>query len=119
VLAVARASGVGDRLNERYQIRSALTSYAGGSEWAVSTGRRGGAELQPLVGWAALGPSAGRTASAPGEGPFSVEEALARSLLLAAAAQRWDVVAQLARELEARRLDSSGVTRLDAAKRRT
>ncbi len=34
----------------------------------------------------------------------SAESALARALLLAAEAQRWEVVTQLARELEARRL---------------
>ena len=34
----------------------------------------------------------------------TVEEALARALALAAEAQRWELVAQLAGELEARRL---------------
>jgi hypothetical protein len=38
----------------------------------------------------------------------TVEDALARALSLAAAGQRWDVVAQLARELEARRLARAG-----------
>ena len=38
----------------------------------------------------------------------SVEQALARALDAAAAAGRFDVVSQLARELEARRLATSG-----------
>jgi hypothetical protein len=38
----------------------------------------------------------------------SVEEALARAIDAAAAAGRFDVVAQLARELEARRLATAG-----------
>jgi len=38
----------------------------------------------------------------------SVEGALARALQLAAEAARWDVVSQLARELEARRLARDG-----------
>lgn len=40
--------------------------------------------------------------------PAHVEDALAEALRGAAAAGRWDVVAQLARELEARRLASAG-----------
>jgi hypothetical protein len=48
-----------------------------------------------------------------------VERALVRALGAAAAAGRFDVVAQLARELEARRLTRAGnVVPLDAAKRR-
>lgn len=39
----------------------------------------------------------------------SVEDALADAISKASAAGRWDVVAQLARELEARRLDAAGV----------
>jgi hypothetical protein len=39
---------------------------------------------------------------------IDVETALAEALAGATRAQRWDVVAQLARELEARRLASSG-----------
>jgi hypothetical protein len=38
----------------------------------------------------------------------SVEGALARALQLAAEAGRWDVVCQLARELEARRFAAAG-----------
>jgi hypothetical protein len=40
--------------------------------------------------------------------PLTAEDALARALALAAEAQRCDVVAPLARELEARRLEASG-----------
>lgn len=48
----------------------------------------------------------------------AVEEALAQALAGATAAQRWDVVAQLAKELEARRLArSANVVALDPAKR--
>jgi hypothetical protein len=48
-----------------------------------------------------------------------VEAALARALTEASAAGRWDVVAQLARELESRRTASAGnVVQLDAGKRR-
>ena len=36
--------------------------------------------------------------------------------MLAAEAGRFDVVAQLARELEARRLDAAGVVKIDSAK---
>lgn len=39
--------------------------------------------------------------------PVSLDEAMASALAEASAAGRWDVVAQLARELEARRLASS------------
>jgi hypothetical protein len=39
----------------------------------------------------------------------SVDNALAVALARAAAAGRWDIVAQLARELEARRLRAAGV----------
>jgi hypothetical protein len=48
----------------------------------------------------------------------NVETALAAALTGAAEAERWDVVAQLARELEARRLAQAGnVVRLKAARR--
>ena len=47
-----------------------------------------------------------------GEAPESVEDALAVALAAASAAGRWDVVAQLARELEARRLAASGAVDL-------
>jgi hypothetical protein len=43
----------------------------------------------------------------------SVEDALAFALARAADAARWDVVAQLARELEARRLEAAGVSLLE------
>jgi hypothetical protein len=50
--------------------------------------------------------------------PDSFERALAQALALAANAGRFDVVAQLARELEARRLRLTGnVVRLDACNR--
>jgi hypothetical protein len=46
-----------------------------------------------------------------------VEDALAFALARASAAGRWDVVAQLARELEARRMaDAGNVVRLDTAR---
>jgi hypothetical protein len=43
--------------------------------------------------------------------PESVEHALARALSRAADAGRWEIVAQLARELEARRLGDTGASR--------
>jgi hypothetical protein len=39
----------------------------------------------------------------------SVEDALARAIAQASAVGRWDIVAQLARELEARRLAAADV----------
>jgi hypothetical protein len=60
-------------------------------------------------------------AGGPAFGPVAnaVETALARALEAAAAAGRFDVVAQLARELEARRLArSSNVVSLDRSRRR-
>jgi hypothetical protein len=55
--------------------------------------------------------------------PFAAEPAdvgvtLARALEAAAAAGKWDVVSQLAREIEARRLDAAGVPKLDAERRK-
>ena len=47
-----------------------------------------------------------------------VEVALATALTAAATAGRFDVVAQLARELEARRLAGSNVVAVDTARRR-
>jgi len=47
-----------------------------------------------------------------------VEEALAAALAGATAAGRWDIVAQLARELEARRLARAQVPTLDEARAR-
>jgi hypothetical protein len=44
----------------------------------------------------------------------SVEDMLAAALARASEAGRWDIVAQLARELEARRLACVGVVQLDA-----
>ena len=58
--------------------------------------------------------------SARSEVPFSrpaettLEDALAGALAQASAAGRWDIVAQLARELEARRLAAAGVALLPA-----
>ena len=53
-----------------------------------------------------------------GGGDIEVEAADARALGAAAAAGRFDVVAQLARELEARRLARAGnVVRIDAMRR--
>ena len=50
----------------------------------------------------------------------NVEGLLAAALERASAAGRWDVVAALARELEARRLEAaSNVVMLDSAKRRS
>jgi len=46
-----------------------------------------------------------------------IESALAEALRAASAAGRWDIVAQLARELEARRLAGSNVERLDVTKK--
>jgi hypothetical protein len=43
------------------------------------------------------------------DGPLTVEDALAVALARASAAHEWAVVAQLARELEARRLTAAGV----------
>jgi hypothetical protein len=45
-------------------------------------------------------------------GPLTVEDALAVALARASAAHEWAVVAQLARELEARRLSAAGVRSL-------
>jgi hypothetical protein len=58
--------------------------------------------------------------STPIDATADVEGALARALDAAAAAGRFDVVAQLARELEARRVASSGAIDLadERAKRR-
>src|SRR5260370_37191668 len=46
----------------------------------------------------------------------SVEDMLAVALARASEAGRWDIVAQLARELQARRLACAGVRQLDAAR---
>jgi len=46
----------------------------------------------------------------------SVEDMLAATLARAAEAGRWDIVAQLARELEARRLAGAGIAQLDATR---
>lgn len=42
----------------------------------------------------------------------TVEDALARAIAEASVVGRWDIVAQLARELEARRLSAAGVRSL-------
>ncbi len=46
----------------------------------------------------------------------TIEGALALALVKATEAGRWDVVAQLARELEARRLEGSNVVGLEAGR---
>jgi hypothetical protein len=48
----------------------------------------------------------------------TIEDALAVALSEASRAARWDIVAQLARELEARRLSHAGVTTLEAHRAR-
>jgi hypothetical protein len=48
--------------------------------------------------------------------PVTVEGALAKALERASAAQRWDIVAQVAHELQARRLAALGVTALADAR---
>jgi len=48
--------------------------------------------------------------------PDAIECALADALTKATAAGKWDIVAQLARELEARRLAAVDVPRLDDAR---
>ncbi len=50
--------------------------------------------------------------------PASIEDALAGALSAAAGCGRWDVVSQLAKELEARRLALGGVTSLDDVRAR-
>jgi hypothetical protein len=59
---------------------------------------------EPVV----IGPNKMHSAAAP----LTVENALAVALARASAAQQWAVVAQLARELEARRLAAAGVRSL-------
>jgi integrase len=54
-----------------------------------------------------------RSVVAFGHSDFDVESALARALVEASAAQRWDVVVLLAKELEARRFARAGVLELD------
>jgi hypothetical protein len=55
----------------------------------------------------------------PGEHPADpIEAAVAEALRGATAAGQWSVVAQLARELEARREARAGVVRLDAERAR-
>jgi hypothetical protein len=61
---------------------------------------------------------AGQVGNAWGYSIDHVESALAKALEGATAAGRWDVVAQLARELEARRLArTDNVVNLDVARR--
>jgi hypothetical protein len=59
-----------------------------------------------------------RTARIRSEASSNVDDALARALSGASAAGRWDIVAQPARELEARRLAIAGVSKLDPTMRR-
>jgi len=54
----------------------------------------------------------------PGVTPDPVEVALAEALTRASAAGAWDAVAQLARELEARRRAAGAVVDLDAERTR-
>jgi hypothetical protein len=63
---------------------------------------------------AAIGPTSGPSAGPAGD---DVEAALAKALEQAAAAGRFDVVALLAGELQARRLARSDVVALDAKRR--
>jgi ApbE superfamily uncharacterized protein (UPF0280 family) len=49
--------------------------------------------------------------------PKSIEDALATAIAEASKAGRWDIVAQLARELEARRLSAADVTNLSTRNR--
>lgn len=53
-----------------------------------------------------------------GPADLSVENALAMAIERASKAERWDVVAQLARELEARRLAATGAIDLDVERER-
>jgi hypothetical protein len=46
--------------------------------------------------------------AAPVDSPVTAEDALAVAVMRAAEAKQWDIVAQLARELEARRLERTG-----------
>ena len=48
-----------------------------------------------------------------------MEDALAEALMGAAAAGRWDIVAQLGRELEARRLAAASTPSLDERRDKT
>jgi hypothetical protein len=48
----------------------------------------------------------------------TVEDALAKAIAQASVVGRWDIVAQLARELEARRLSAAGVSLLADVRRR-
>ena len=53
-----------------------------------------------------------------GPNDLGVENALARAIERAVGSQRWDIVAQLARELEARRLARSSVAQVARPPRR-
>jgi hypothetical protein len=64
-----------------------------------------------------IGPSDLQSATAPPTPSGSVEDALAGALTKAAAAGQWELVAQLARELEARRLGAADVTTVGGARR--
>jgi hypothetical protein len=59
-----------------------------------------------------------RTQVAFGPSNSTVEDALARAIEGAVGAQRWDIVAQLARELEARRLAAAGAVPLSVERDR-
>jgi hypothetical protein len=109
-------------LAERAGFEGAQSSRIG----ALSTAHRAVAALDTTstsadapLNRAPLDPVLDRSRPAPRE-QDPVEAALAAALEAATAACRWDVVAQLARELEARRLASAGAIDLagERAKRR-
>jgi hypothetical protein len=66
-----------------------------------------------------VGPSSEHPGMMRAGAPSTVEDALALALSRAAEAGRWDVVAQLAKELEARRNAAAGVVSLDARRERS
>jgi hypothetical protein len=91
----------------------------GYAEEAVKTGAE---SARSVVDASPIGPTIGPPGGVDGTigPPGGVDGALARALEAAAAAGRFDVVAQLARELEARRLaESANVVALSAARPRT
>jgi hypothetical protein len=86
-----------------------------GVEGPIDTGRPGVASMEDTLGHASV-----RTKPKPrGMGVDGVEQALADALARAAGAGEWGLVAQLAKELEARRLARmSNVLLLDASARK-
>ena len=65
-----------------------------------------------------FGPSEKRPDEGRSVAVGSVEDSLAAALVAASTAGRWDVVAQLARELEARRLAATGVATIQRGRER-